>query len=566
MSKLRNVFSVYAVIGLIIFGFGNLAFAQGARNERTVRNTLQSINSRLDDFRFNLDAEVSRNSISRSQENKINADVRNFSKSLERFENKLQNRRDTAQDVSDILTAAKNIDNFLTTNRFSGTTQSDWTNIRNLLDRLALNYQISANWENGRDSDDDSYRNDNRFPDNNRSPNNNRNPNNRNSNNFPSTRPEFNTSNLTGTYQLDISKSDNARDVADRVFRNGGARNSADNRRDLESKLDAPEQIAIDVRGSSVTLASSKASAITFAADGRDRTETLGDGRTLRVRGTLRGQELTVASIGGDTDYTVVFAPGAGGRSMRVTRRITTEYLSQTVFAESVYNKTDQTARLGIDTNSNNPNDSYSSNDQQDNRSGSTNYPNNSNNYPQTSRGRTGQFIVRDGSILTGTLENDINTKASQNNDRFRMTVSAPNEYRGAIIEGYISSINRSGKVSGRSQITFNFERISLSNGQTYDFAGFLQSVTDTSGKTVQVDTEGTARGTDQTKETVTRGGIGAALGAIIGAIAGGAKGSAIGAVIGGGAGAGSVVLQGKDDLELRAGSSITVQASSSIR
>jgi hypothetical protein len=61
----------------------------------------------------------------------------------------------------------------------------------------------------------------------------------------------------------------------------------------------------------------------------------------------------------------------------------------------------------------------------------------------------------------------------------------------------------------------------------------------------------------------VKRGGIGAGVGAIIGAIAGGAKGAAIGAIIGGGAGAGSVVLQGKDDLQLKAGSSVTVQASS---
>ena len=88
------------------------------------------------------------------------------------------------------------------------------------------------------------------------------------------------------------------------------------------------------------------------------------------------------------------------------------------------------------------------------------------------------------------------------------MTVQAPNEYRGAIVEGYLSGINRSGKITGRSQITFNFERIKLANGQTYDFAGFLQSVTDENGKTVKVDSEGTAQGKDQTKETVTRSGI----------------------------------------------------------
>lgn len=114
--------------------------------------------------------------------------------------------------------------------------------------------------------------------------------------------------------------------------------------------------------------------------------------------------------------------------------------------------------------------------------------------------------------------------------------------------------------------MTFNFERITLRNGQTYEFAGYLQSVTDQNGKIIKVDTEGTAKGDSQTKETLKRTGIGAGAGAIIGAIIGGAKGAAIGAAIGGGAGAGSVIAQGKDDLELKQGSTITIQASSPYR
>jgi len=230
-----------------------------------------------------------------------------------------------------------------------------------------------------------------------------------------------------------------------------------------------------------------------------------------------------------------------------VTRRVTTDYLNQTVFVESIYTKTDAVARYDI----------YNTN--------TTTVPD-ANNPPTTTPGRTGEFIVPNGTIITGNLENDITTKVSQNNDRFRMTVSAPNQFRGAVIEGYISGINRSGKVTGRSQLTFNFERIIMPDGKTYDFAGFLQSVTDASGKTVKIDTEGAAKSDSQTKETVKRGGIGAGLGAIIGAIAGGGKGAAIGAIIGGSAGAGSVYVQGREDLELKAGSSITVQASSPVR
>ena len=146
------------------------------------------------------------------------------------------------------------------------------------------------------------------------------------------------------------------------------------------------------------------------------------------------------------------------------------------------------------------------------------------------------------------------------------MTVQTPNEFRGAVIEGYLSGVGRSGRVSGSSNVTFNFEKITLRTGETYDFAGFLQSIKDQNGKVVKVDAEGVAKGDSQTRETAKRGGIGAGIGALIGVIAGGGKGAAIGAIIGGGAGAGSVVAQGRDDVRLMPGSLITVQSSSPIR
>jgi hypothetical protein len=173
---------------------------------------------------------------------------------------------------------------------------------------------------------------------------------------------------------------------------------------------------------------------------------------------------------------------------------------------------------------------------------------------------------VPNGTVVTGILESTIDTKVSQNGDRFRMTVQSPDEFRGATVEGYISGVGRSGQVSGRSNVTFNFESITLRTGERYDFAGYLQSIKDQNGKPVKIDSEGVARGDSQTKETVKRGGAGAGLGALIGAIAGGGKGAAIGAIIGGGVGAGSVIAQGRDDVQLFKGSMITVQSSSPIR
>lgn len=549
MKKFKSAFSIYLTTGLLIFASLAQADGQTNRNEREVRDILRSVNSKIDDFRYNLDGELSRSSTGRDIEDEINDGLKNLEDSLENFDNKFQMRRENAEDVTDVLRSAKYINDFLNLNRIKGgKTQNNWTVIRSLLDRLASNYGVRWSWDNQSGRDPNYNSNDNRFPNDNRS-----------SNNYPSTRTNSYSFSLTGTYKLDTLRSENTREIADRAIGNGNARNNKDSQGDLENKLESPEQITIDVRGNQITLASSRAAPITFTADGRDRSET-SNGKTTRVRATLRGQELTVSSLGGDNDFTVVFTSIENGSAMRVTRRITTDYLSQTVFAESIYQKTDSAARLGDNRSlSGDTGGDYSSNDQQDTRN---NYPN---NYPTTT-GRIGEFVVPNGTILTGTLENDIDAGVSQTGDRFRLTVQTPNEYRGAVVEGYLSGINRSGKVSGRSQITFNFERVKLSNGQTYDFAGFLQSVTDENGKTVQVDTEGMAKGKDQTKETIKRGSIGAGLGAIIGVIAGGGKGAAIGAIIGGGAGAGSVVLQGKDDLKLRKGSSLTVQASSSIQ
>jgi hypothetical protein len=535
MSRFRSVFAVYAVIGLMLFGLAADANAQRTRNEREIRNIVRNLNSKVDDFRYSLDYGLRNSRVNDTDAGTVQNYVSTLEGKIRDFEDNLNQRRENADDVTDILNSAKGINDFLITNRVNNTVQKDWTDVRTLLDQLASNYNVRWNWTSG------SY--DNQYP----------------TQNYPT--QNYPTNNrtsfgLTGTYQLDASKSEDTRDIIE----NSGATTDAQ-RQDLEGKLEAAEQIAIEIRGNQVTLASSKAAPVSFTADGRTKTENA-NGRTLRVRASLRGQELTVSSLGGETDYTVTFTSLDNGKSMKVTRRITTDYLRQTVFAESFYNKTDAVARLDLSTN---PNTNYPTTTDDNNDTYSSNDPNDTpnTNYPATTNARTGNFLVPNGTVVTGVLENLITTKVSQNNDRFKMTVQSPDEYRGATIEGYISGVNRSGKVSGRSRITFNFEKITLRNGETYEFAGYLQGVTDPSGKAVKIDTEGTVKGDSQTKETVKRGGIGAGLGALIGAIAGGGKGAAIGAIIGGGAGAGSVVLQGKDDLELQKGSIITVTASS---
>jgi len=274
-------------------------------------------------------------------------------------------------------------------------------------------------------------------------------------------------------------------------------------------------------------------------ADGRPHTEQLANGRNITVTATLVGDRLVISQVGDrGNDYSVTFDAIENGRRLRVTRRIDQNRLTQPVVVESIYNKTADVAQLEI-------------------YNGTSSYP----TYGTTTA--SGDFVVPSGTNLVAVLNDNLSTKDSRENDRFTMTVTSPSQYNGATIEGYITGVNRSGRITGRSEMTLNFERIRLRNGSTYKFAGFLETVRTANGETVRIDNEGIVQeGDSRTSTTAKRTALGTAVGAIIGAIAGGGKGAAIGAIVGAGAGAGSVYVQGSDDLELLSGTEVTIRAS----
>lgn len=530
---MKNVRSIFASILVLATVFAAGVSAQN-RNERDVRDALRSLTTNLDNFEYDLRYQMQSTSASNDDVQNASDEVRALRDVIRQFQDNFDRRRENRSDVESIISSARTINENVLKSNMNRRVTEGWDNVRKQIERIASNYNITPDWDG--DFDPQGVRD----------------------NSDMGNQPTI-TVGLSGTYDLDFERSEKVDEVLDSANVRGAQRD------ELKDKLAAPGQIAIDVRGNQVTLASTTASPVTFTADGTEKTEQGPNGRTVRLRATLSGNTLTVASLGGDTDYTITLTSESNGRVLKVSRRITTEGIDQTIFVDSQYNKTDGVARLGIDTM--NPNSGsgggYSDNDSGTtvNNGGSTTGAPTINTLP-----RIGTFIVANGTTVSGTLENDIDTKVSQNNDRFKLTVTSPDQYRGAVIDGYIAGINRSGRVTGRSVITFNFERITLKDGKAYDFAGSLQSATDLNGKIIKVDTEGTAKGGSQTKESVKRGGIGAGLGALIGAIAGGAKGAAIGAIIGGGAGAGSTVLTGREDVKLQKGSKLTILSSSPIR
>jgi hypothetical protein len=418
-------------------------------------------------------------------------------------------RQSTASDAQEVLNRAALIDNAIArSNTRNSLALRNWTNLRADLNQLASIYNLS--WPSiGQTYPSDTYPN--------------------------TASSTYRANQLTGTYRLDPSKSDDPGQAADRATQSVAYGNRTRLRDDLAARLESPEQLAIELRGRDVTLASSRAPQITFSADGMERVETTGTGRTIRATATINGAQLIVSSTGDSaSEFNVTFSPIDNGRRLSVTRRVYVQGLSRPVVVQSVYDKTSDVARFDINT-------------------APTTYPNDTNN--------GSDFLLSNGETVVAVVDDGISSATAREGDRFTATVRQPSQYEGATIEGHVSNVQRSGRITGRSQMTLNFDNIRLRDGRSYRFAGILESVRTLQGDTVGVDNEGSVRDSDQTTKTVQRAAIGTAVGAIIGAIAGGGKGAAIGAIVGAGGGAGSVYVQGRQDLDLARGTELTIRA-----
>ncbi len=179
--------------------------------------------------------------------------------------------------------------------------------------------------------------------------------------------------------------------------------------------------------------------------------------------------------------------------------------------------------------------------------------------------GQRSTITIRDGVQMKLRLTSAIDTRTNKEGDRFTAVVLDPTEYADATIEGHIAKLNKSGKATGKTELTLAFDTIRLQDGRSGRMAAQVERVYES--ETVKtVDEEGNVQTGSRTKETATRGVGGAALGAIIGGIAGGGKGAAIGAAIGAGAGIGSVYIQGGKEMVLDPGTEILIRTASPAR
>jgi len=470
-------------------------------NDAQVRTLLARLETRTNTFSTAVKSRFNNNGQwdNTRRDEQIVPYINAFENATDELRRSFNDRRVTQAELNQVMTYGSYVDTFMRQNQLANNVERQWTLIRGDLTQLSNLYRVSWNWNQT-------------LPP------------------FPSDQWGGQNMRLDGTYRLNVGMSDNVTNVVNRTISNTSVREQQ--RTNLERRLNAPQSIAIEVRGNQVTMATDFGAPVTLTADGRTITETNARGRQTRTTVSMTGNTLNIVTDGDrNQDFRVTFT--IVGNRLRVTRQIYLENQSQSITANSVYDRTSNTA-----------------------------------SWPTVNPGRpgwntpptAGNFYIPNGTRLTAVLRNRIATNVSQAGDRFTMEVTSPTQYAGAIITGRIAQAEGSGRVSGRANLAMAFESIQY-RGRTYSFAGIIDSAREADGDTINVNNEGTVRDGNQTTRTVVRAGIGAAIGALIGAIAGGGDGAAIGAAVGGGVGAGSVLIQGRDNLQLESGTEFTITA-----
>ena len=474
-------------------------------DDKQVEQLLKQIGERAGRFDKSLERAFDRGGIDdRPGKDEIRQSVKDFRQTADRLRDRVKSRESNALDVEEVLRRGASIDGFMQRYQLNAQAEQNWLTLRGDLDELARAYSVAWNWSDADYTPAES-------------------------------RAGFHHR-LTGTYQLENDGGADVRQAAERAA--SSARSDARQRtfQSLLTRLEAPSLIAIERNDNSVTMASTRGRRVTVEADGRDHVEQWSAGRTMNTRATFQGERLMVAATGnrGD-DFEVTFDPAEDGRSLQMTRTVDDEGLRQPVTVRSSYRRLSDDARWNMVVS----------------------VPRAAND---DTRYRAADLAVPYGTRMVALLDTPLSTTNAREGDLYTMTTRSPSEYEGAVIQGFVSTVNESGRLTGHAGMTLNLRSIRLRNGGSYPFDGVIEDVRTPDGETVTVGHEGAAdAGTSQTRKAVERGAIGAALGAVIGAVVGGGKGAAIGAVIGAGGGAGTVIVQGRQQMNLQRGTEVTI-------
>jgi len=444
--------------------------------------------------------------VNRDRTVSLSSYISGFENATARLKQRFDARQSVSADASEVLTRATYIDQYMSRNTVSSSpqAQAQWRNLRGDLNTLANYYRVSWDWRQTLPANPDGV-------------------------NTGGTGRGFDAR-LTGTYRLNPGLSDDTATVIDRALGSSTAAQNQNSRTSLERRLRPPEMIAIEKNNTSVSMASSILPQVTFEADGVARTETNSRGRTVTTTATADRDGLIINYQGERAnDFYVTFMPTREGQ-LKVTRRIYLENSSQQITASSVYDKTDTIARWTM------------VNDGSNGRVGA--------GVPTVSNDA---FVIPNGMRLDAMLRDPISTYSNQQNGRFTMAVTSPTQYRGALISGRIVNEDTSNRVAGRTRVLLNFDTITLASGQSYRFTGTVDTVVAANGDNITIINNAAVRNGNQNTRG---GGVGSILGAILGAIGGQPAGNVD-------AEAGTILTQGRDNMDLGQGSRFIITSSS---
>ena len=232
-----------SILSVIILGL--LAQAQQRPYRGTyqsVRQTILRLETRANLFRNSIEAWSQSDTAANVTSENVNAtdkDVnlmgRDFADSAHSLRNRFTARQSTSSDVQQVLSHAARIDDFVRRNSLDAGSMNYWSSIRVDLNQLAYAYNLT--WPQST-----QY-----------------NPPSGNQPYYPPSRNQYGLQRLSGTYRVDRSRSEDGRMAVDRVaigLSRSERQRVLDN---ISRRLDPPEELAIDLQGSTVTMASTRA-------------------------------------------------------------------------------------------------------------------------------------------------------------------------------------------------------------------------------------------------------------------------------------------------------------------
>jgi ketosteroid isomerase-like protein len=153
---------------------------------------------------------------------------------------------------------------------------------------------------------------------------------------------------LDGVYRINVESSDKLYSVIESASSNIPFSEQQQFFIDLAVRLTPPDLLAIECRGKSVSLASSRSPRVEFPADGVTRRGRDEGGRIVSSRIRFNLKSLVFNSTDGDDSLIFTFTPLEGGQRLRVSRSISTRELIEPVVIQTVYDKISGIARWDI--------------------------------------------------------------------------------------------------------------------------------------------------------------------------------------------------------------------------